>query len=352
MIEIKRVSKVYRLKDREVVAVDDVSLTIEDGDIYGIIGYSGAGKSTLVRLINQLEVQDSGKIFIDGQDLGNLSQIELRKLRTKVGMIFQHFNLLSSATVYENVAFPLTLIGTKKSEIAKKVLPLLELVGLADKKDQYPAQLSGGQKQRVGIARALASDPKVLLCDEATSALDPQTTKSILELIRDINQKLQLTVVLITHEMQVIKEICDNVAVIENGVICEQGTVLDVFTNPQQPITKEFISVIISRDIPEAFKDAKISQIPIPNSSLLVRLSFIGNSAEEPVISSLIRRFAVDTNIIYGNVDHIKSTPYGTLVLEITGEDEEIQKSLNYLQERNLGIEVIGYVAGHDNAIS
>lgn len=352
MIQLSNIEKIYDGASGPVHALKGINLHIKRGEIYGVIGLSGAGKSTLIRCINMLERPTKGKVIVDGEDLTAMSDSQLRKARKSIGMIFQHFNLLSSATVYENVAFPLTLIGTKKSEIAKKVLPLLELVGLADKKDQYPAQLSGGQKQRVGIARALASDPKVLLCDEATSALDPQTTKSILELIRDINQKLQLTVVLITHEMQVIKEICDNVAVIENGVICEQGTVLDVFTNPQQPITREFISVIISRDIPEAFKDAKISQIPIPNSSLLVRLSFIGNSAEEPVISSLIRRFAVDTNIIYGNVDHIKSTPYGTLVLEITGEDEEIQKSLNYLQERNLGIEVIGYVAGHDNAIS
>lgn len=351
MIQLSNIEKIYDGASGPVHALKGIDLHIKRGEIYGVIGLSGAGKSTLIRCINMLERPTKGNVIVDGEDLTAMSDSQLRKARKSIGMIFQHFNLLSSATVYDNVAFPLTLIGTKKAEIEKKVLPLLELVGLADKKDQYPAQLSGGQKQRVGIARALASDPKVLLCDEATSALDPQTTKAILELIRDINQKLQLTVVLITHEMQVIKEICDNVAVIENGVICEQGTVLDVFTNPQQSITKEFISVIISRDIPEAFKEAKISQTPIPNSSLLVRLSFIGNSAEEPVISSLIRRFAVDTNIIYGNVDHIKSTPYGTLVLEITGEDEEIQKSLNYLQERNLGIEVIGYVAGHDNAI-
>ncbi len=351
MIKLSQIEKVYEGASGPVHALKGIDLHIRRGEIYGVIGLSGAGKSTLVRCINMLERPTKGKVIVDGADLTAMNDRELRAARKNIGMIFQHFNLLSSATVYDNVAFPLTLIGMKKSEIEKKVVPLLELVGLADKKDQYPAQLSGGQKQRVGIARALASDPKVLLCDEATSALDPQTTKSILELIRDINQKLQLTVVLITHEMQVIKEICDNVAVIENGVICEQGTVLDVFTNPQQAITKEFIGVIISHDIPEAFKDAQISATPIPNSSLLVRLSFIGNSAGEPVISGLIRRFAVDTNIIYGNVDHIKSTPYGTLVIEITGDDAEIQKALDYLQERNLGIEVIGYVTGHDHAI-
>ena len=351
MIKLSQIEKVYDGASGPVHALKGIDLHIRRGEIYGVIGLSGAGKSTLVRCINMLERPTKGKVIVDGADLTAMNDRELRAARKNIGMIFQHFNLLSSATVYDNVAFPLTLIGMKRSEIEKKVVPLLELVGLADKKDQYPAQLSGGQKQRVGIARALASDPKVLLCDEATSALDPQTTKSILELIRDINQKLQLTVVLITHEMQVIKEICDNVAVIENGVICEQGTVLDVFTNPQQAITKEFIGVIISHDIPEAFKDAQISATPLPDSSLLVRLSFIGNSAGEPVISGLIRRFEVDTNIIYGNVDHIKSTPYGTLVIEITGDDAEIQKALDYLQERNLGIEVIGYVAGHDHAI-
>lgn len=351
MIKLSQIEKVYDGASGPVHALKGIDLHIKRGEIYGVIGLSGAGKSTLVRCINMLERPTKGKVIVDGADLTAMNDRELRAARKNIGMIFQHFNLLSSATVYDNVAFPLTLIGMKKSEIEKKVVPLLELVGLADKKDQYPAQLSGGQKQRVGIARALASDPKVLLCDEATSALDPQTTKSILELIRDINQKLQLTVVLITHEMQVIKEICDNVAVIENGVICEQGTVLDVFTNPQQAITKEFIGVIISHDIPEAFKDAQISATPLPDSSLLVRLSFIGNSAGEPVISGLIRRFEVDTNIIYGNVDHIKSTPYGTLVIEITGDDAEIQKALDYLQERNLGIEVIGYVTGHDHAI-
>ena len=351
MIKLSQIEKVYDGASGPVHALKGIDLHIKRGEIYGVIGLSGAGKSTLVRCINMLERPTKGKVIVDGADLTAMNDRELRAARKNIGMIFQHFNLLSSATVYDNVAFPLTLIGMKRSEIEKKVVPLLELVGLADKKDQYPAQLSGGQKQRVGIARALASDPKVLLCDEATSALDPQTTKSILELIRDINQKLQLTVVLITHEMQVIKEICDNVAVIENGVICEQGTVLDVFTNPQQAITKEFIGVIISHDIPEAFKDAQISATPLPDSSLLVRLSFIGNSAGEPVISGLIRRFEVDTNIIYGNVDHIKSTPYGTLVIEITGDDAEIQKALDYLQERNLGIEVIGYVTGHDHAI-
>ena len=223
MIEIKRVSKVYRLKDREVVAVDDVSLTIEDGDIYGIIGYSGAGKSTLVRLINQLEVQDSGKIFIDGQDLGNLSQIELRKLRTKVGMIFQHFNLLWSRTVSENIELALEIAGNKDKRIRQqKVQELVELVGLTGRENAYPSELSGGQKQRVGIARALANDPRILLCDEATSALDPDTTKSILELLLKINKKLNITIIMITHQMEVVQRICNHIAVMsEMLVVCQ-----------------------------------------------------------------------------------------------------------------------------------
>ena len=222
MIEIKRVSKVYRLKDREVVAVDDVSLTIEDGDIYGIIGYSGAGKSTLVRLINQLEVQDSGKIFIDGQDLGNLSQIELRKLRTKVGMIFQHFNLLWSRTVSENIELALEIAGNKDKRIRQqKVQELVELVGLTGRENAYPSELSGGQKQRVGIARALANDPRILLCDEATSALDPDTTKSILELLLKINKKLNITIIMITHQMEVVQRICNHIAVMSEGKVIE-----------------------------------------------------------------------------------------------------------------------------------
>lgn len=345
MIKLSTIEKTYDGASGPIHALKGINLHVKRGEIYGVIGLSGAGKSTLIRCINMLEKPTKGTVVVDGEDLTAMNASQLRAARKNIGMIFQHFNLLSSATVYDNIAFPLRLIGMSKIEIEKKVLPLLELVGLADKRDQYPAQLSGGQKQRVGIARALASDPKVLLCDEATSALDPQTTKAILALIKDINQKLQLTVVLITHEMQVIKEICDKVAVIENGVIAEEGTVLEVFTNPQAEITKEFISVIINRDIPEAFKNAKISKTPVPGSNLLVRLSFIGDSADEPVISGVIRRFQVDTNIIYGNVDHIKNTPYGTLVLEITGEDAEIEKALKYLQDRNLGIEVIGYVS-------
>lgn len=349
MIKLTQIEKTYEGASGTVKALKGVDLHVRRGEIYGVIGLSGAGKSTLIRCVNMLERPTKGTVVVDGKDLTAMNESELRAARKHIGMIFQHFNLLSSATVYDNIAFPLKLIGMNAADIEAKVTPLLELVGLTSKRDQYPAQLSGGQKQRVGIARALASDPKVLLCDEATSALDPQTTKSILELIKDINQKLRLTVVIITHEMQVIKEICDKVAVIEHGVIAEEGSVLDLFTNPRQPITKEFISAIISHEIPETFRSQGIAEEPFEGGNLLVRLSFIGDSAGEPVMSGLIRRFKVDLNIIYGSVDHIKNTPYGTLLLEITGEDRDIQEALAYLNERNLGIEVIGYVGRHDH---
>ena len=287
----------------------------------------------------------AGKVIVDGQDMTAMSEKELRKARKNIGMIFQHFNLLSSATVYDNIAFPLRLSHTPEAEIKKKVLPLLELVGLADKAHQYPSQLSGGQKQRVGIARALASDPKVLLCDEATSALDPQTTKAILALIQDINRKLGLTVVVITHEMQVIKDICDKVAVIDKGVIAEQGTVFDIFTNPQQPITKEFISVLLSNDLPAAFRGNAISQEKTEGSYLLLRLTFLGESADDPVLADMIRKFPdVETTMLFGSLDQMKSTPFGRMIIGVTGPDASVEAAMDYLRAQDLKEEVIGYV--------
>ena len=344
MIKIKNLKKTYESKSGNIYALKDISLEIKAGEIYGIIGQSGAGKSTLIRCINRLEDPTAGNVIVDGQEITTLSESELRKARHEIGMIFQHFNLLSSRTIYDNVAFPLEIQGLSKQEIATRVQPLLELVGLGERAQYYPSQLSGGQKQRVGIARALASNPKVLLCDEATSALDPQTTKSILELLKDINKKFNLTIVLITHEMQVIKEICDKVAVIEDGVIIEQGAILDVFTNPQQQTTKEFISVINNQELPAVVKHLQLSPIPLDNSNLILRLAFIGASTEEPIISGIIRRFDVSTSILYGNIDYIKDVPYGTLVVELAGEGLNISKALCYLQEQNLKTEVIGYV--------
>jgi len=351
VIKFSKVEKTYASPAGPVPALKGIDLEIAKGEIFGIIGLSGAGKSTLVRCINMLERPTGGKVIVDGQDMTALSDSELRAARKDIGMIFQHFNLLSSATVYENIAFPLKLSGKSDSEIKAKVEPLLKLVGLETKAGQYPSQLSGGQKQRVGIARALASEPKVLLCDEATSALDPQTTKAILELIRDINKKLQLTVVVITHEMQVIKDICDKVAVIDKGVIAEQGTVLEVFTNPQQPITKEFISVLLSNDLPAAFRGGKISPEPAEDAYLLMRLTFIGESADDPVIADMIRKFPeVETTLLFGNLDHIKSTPFGRMIIGLRGENSQVQAALDYLKSRDLKEEVIGYVKRHDSS--
>ncbi|WP_337424578.1 methionine ABC transporter ATP-binding protein [Mitsuokella jalaludinii] len=350
MIQLSHIEKTYDSPSGPVKALKGIDLTIERGEIFGIIGLSGAGKSTLIRCINMLERPTAGKVIVDGQDMTAMSEKELRKARKNIGMIFQHFNLLSSATVYDNIAFPLRLSHTPEEEIKKKVLPLLDLVGLADKAHQYPSQLSGGQKQRVGIARALASEPKVLLCDEATSALDPQTTRSILELIQDINRKLSLTVVVITHEMQVIKDICDKVAVIENGVIAEQGTVLEVFTNPQKPITKDFISVLLSNELPAAFRGGEVSKTPLPGAYLLLRLTFIGESADAPVLAGMIRKFPeIEVTMLFGNLDQIKSTPFGRMIIGITGPEARIQEALQYLRQQDLKEEVIGYVRRHDS---
>ena len=345
MIELTQLKKTYQSDRGSLEALRGVSVNIQAGEIFGVIGKSGAGKSTLIRCINMLERPTSGSVVVGGIELTTLPERQLREERKKIGMIFQHFNLLASRTVYENVAFPLELAGKNNSEIAAAVNPLLELVGLADKRNQYPSQLSGGQKQRVGIARALANNPKVLLCDEATSALDPQTTQAILALLKDINQRFHLTVVIITHEMQVIKEICDRVAVIENGLIIEEGSIVDLFVRPQTPTTREFIRTIINHDIPQAFAEIDFSPVPLPGANLMLRLSFIGASANEPIIASLIRHFNVDVNILSGNIDQLKNTPFGTLLIELSGEDTALQSALNYLTARELGIEVIGYVA-------
>ncbi len=349
MITLSHIEKTYDSPQGPVHALKGIDLTIDTGDIYGIIGLSGAGKSTLIRCINLLERPTAGKVIVDGQDMTALSDKELRAARKNIGMIFQHFNLLSSATVYDNIAFPLRLAHKSEKEIRAKVEPLLSLVGLESKAKQYPSQLSGGQKQRVGIARALASDPKVLLCDEATSALDPQTTRSILDLIRNINEKLQLTVVVITHEMQVIKEICDKVAVIENGVIAEQGSVLDIITNPQKPITREFIGSLISNDLPAAFRGGEISKEPLPGSYLLLRVTFVGESADDPVLADTIKNFPeIDVSMLYGNLDQVHGIPFGRMIIGITGPQDRIEAAMAYLQKQDIRLEVIGYV--HRNA--
>ena len=348
LIHIKDVTKTYKGASGPIEALKGVSLDIEEGTVFGIIGLSGAGKSSLIRCINMLEEPTSGTVGIAGEEMTTLSKSELREARKGIGMIFQHFNLLSSRTVADNVAFPLELSGWGKEQIQNRVIELLELVGLSDKAQQYPAQLSGGQKQRVGIARALASKPRVLLCDEATSALDPQTTKSILTLLQDINRKLNLTIVLITHEMQVVKEICKEVAVIEDGLIIEQGTAYEVFTRPQHPTTKEFVGTIMNLELPESLAGQTWLPAFEPGCSMLLRVRFLGEATNEPVLAMLIRQFNWDVSILYGNIDHIQGQPQGTLVVSVDAEEGRIQEGLDALKAKNLDVEVIGYVAGND----
>jgi D-methionine transport system ATP-binding protein len=344
MIRLENATKIYGEGEDRVVALDEVNLKVKKGEIFGIIGLSGAGKSTLVRCINKLEVLQSGKIWIRDQEITRLKGKELREARRKIGMIFQHFNLLSSRTVFDNVAFPLEIAGVKRAETKKKVLELIEMVGLADKIDVYPSQLSGGQKQRVGIARALANNPEVLLCDEATSALDPETTKSILRLLQDVNQRFGLTIILITHQMNVIKEICDTVAVIEDGRIVEKGPVIDVFARPRTNTARRFMKDILHTEIPHEIKERKVIVRNQGWVGKTVRISFIGDVAGEPVISSVIRKFDVDVNIIYANLDFIKNNPFGSLIVELTGANKNVEETMQFLVDQGLKIEVLNGV--------
>jgi len=346
MIRLRGITKVFRrrAKDQPVTALEEIDLEVERGAIYGIIGPSGAGKSTLVRLINLLEQPTGGQVVVDGTEITALQGAELRAARREIGMIFQHFNLLSSRTVYGNVALPLELIGFDRATIRETVEPLLELVGLTDKRDRYPAELSGGQKQRVGIARALASKPKVLLCDEATSALDPETTASILALLADINRRLGLTIVLITHEMSVIKEICHRVAVLERGRVIEEGTVLQVFTQPQAEITRRFIATATGISIPDALRQRLVAEAA-PGTPLVARLSFRGESAMQPLISQVSRRFGVDLNLLHGRLDAIGNAGFGTLVVEASGAPGAVQAALAAFSSHHIEVEVLGHVA-------
>ncbi len=340
IIEFQKVTKIYQQKDVQVVALRDVDLQIARGEIFGIIGLSGAGKSTLLRSINRLEVPQSGTVTVDGNDITKLSGNDLRQARRKIGMIFQHFNLLTSRTVRDNIAFPLEVAGVAPDRIEERVQELAELVGLADKLNAYPAQLSGGQKQRVGIARALANQPQILLCDEATSALDPQTTGSILELLRDVNQRFGLTIVLITHEIQVIKAICDSMAMIEDGRIVEHGPVVEVFANPRTAIARRFIASALHGEVPRGLL-SRPDRSREGEEGELVRISFLGEVAREPIIASLIRQFGVNVNILHANLDFIKDTPFGSLLIELTGPSDKIAQSLAYLTSQGLRIEVI-----------
>lgn len=341
MIEFKEVSKSFVSEKNQVHAVKDVSLTIEQGEIFGIIGFSGAGKSTLVRCINLLERPTSGAVVVDGQDLTALSPAELRKARKRIGMIFQHFNLMPSRTVFSNVAYPLRGSGLSKKEIADKVHHLLELVEISDKVDAYPSQLSGGQKQRVAIARALANDPKVLLCDEATSALDPQTTGSILQLLKNLNKALGLTVVVITHEMAVVKEICSRVAVMEKGKVVEHGDIFTVFTSPKMPITQNFIRTTSTLQKIDALIESNSPMVQLAEGEVIVRLTYIQRNVSEPLISTVSQKFGVTLNIIFADIELVQGAPIGGTVAIIGGEQGQITNAIEYLVEKNVGVEVI-----------
>ena len=333
-IVIENVYKEYRSKNGNVEALKNVNLSIESGDIYGIIGMSGAGKSTLVRCMNYLEVPTKGQVYISGKSLGDLSEKELRKQREKIGMIFQHFNLLMQKSVLENVCFPLYIQGKKKKEAHAKAEELLDLVGLRDKAKAYPAQLSGGQKQRVAIARALASDPSILLCDEATSALDPQTTSSILELLKDINSRFGITIVIITHQMSVVREICSHVAIMKEGEVVETGAVSEIFSNPRSQVARELIS-----------KDAGENTRPIIKSGERIRIVFSENSAFEPVIANLILKFHEPVNILKADTKNVGGVAKGEMILEFDRGSTQIQAMKKYLTERGLVVgEAVGYV--------
>lgn len=341
MITLQNISKTFSNKNTDIKALLETNLKITKGEIFGIIGYSGAGKSTLIRCINLLETPTTGKVMVDNQELTNLSTKELRESRKKMGMIFQHFHLLPSRTVFQNVAFPLQDSSLSSREKKEKVEELLELVGLMDKKNAYPSALSGGQKQRVAIARALANDPKVLLCDEATSALDPQTTKSILRLLKEVNTKLHITIVLITHEMAVIKEICDRVAVMEEGQIKEIGEVVSIFSKPQHAITKEFVSSTSSLHKIYELVENNSSIVALEKDQQLVKLTYTTSNTKEPLVYELSTIFNIKTNIIFGNIEIIKDQPIGSLVVILQGEQINIEKAIQYIKKENILVEVI-----------
>lgn len=338
MITIKNVNKKFMTKNGPITAVDNVNIEISEGEIFGVIGYSGAGKSTLIRLLNGLEIPTSGTIYVADQEISNIQGTPLREARQEIGMIFQHFNLLWSRTVNENIAFPLEIAGVSKAKRKKRVEELIQLVGLDGRDDAYPSELSGGQKQRVGIARALANNPKALLSDEATSALDPETTDSILDLLVDINKRLGLTIVLITHEMYVIQKICDRVAVMEDGKVVEIGDVIDVFKNPQQEITRRFVKQMTEKEDTKQIFDIVWGKYP---NGKIIKLTYIGDNTTDPIITNLIRNYQLDVTILHGNVSQTKEGPYGTLFIHVDGDQEKLNQAINYLQDEQLSLEVI-----------
>jgi D-methionine transport system ATP-binding protein len=346
LIRFEQVGKVFagRTGAAAVAALQNINLSVRRGSIMGVIGRSGAGKSTLIRLVNGLEKPSSGRVLVDDVDVATLEGPALRQTQRSIGMIFQHFNLLSSRTAFDNVAFPLEIAGATRAEIAARVDPLLELVGLTDKRDRYPAELSGGQKQRVGIARALATQPKALLSDEATSALDPETTRQILDLLGTVNRELGVTILLITHEMSVIRAVANEVAVLEGGSVVEHGDVYDIFTQPTHEVTRSFLAAEAGRQIPSWIK-AKLSATPIAGGQTIIRITFRGPLANDAILSQLSRELQIDVNILSGTIDTIAGKPFGWVVAGLPGEPDLAAHSLDFLTQRGLGVEVLGHVA-------
>ena len=343
MIEIVDVTKIFDDGKQKVIAVKNVNLKVNKREIYGIIVYSGAGKSTLIRCINLLERPTEGKVLFKGEDLTLLKEKDLRASRKKIGMIFQQFNLLQSRNVYQNIAYPLKGSNLSKENEREKVLELLELVGLEDKETAYPSQLSGGQKQRVGIARALANDPEVLLCDEATSALDPKTTKSILSLLKELRNKLDLTIILITHEMAVIKEVCDRVSVMEDGEVIEEGTIVKVFTEPSHPTTKEFLDVGLNRVKVYEILNSDEDIFGINDGDVLARVTYVGESTGEALISQASRKYGLNASVLYGSIEVLSNTLVGELVILFSGERQDIQSGIDYFRSKGIIVEVIDH---------
>jgi D-methionine transport system ATP-binding protein len=346
LIELDGVSKVYapRRGGDAVTALYEINLSVPRGAIVGVIGRSGAGKSTLIRLVNGLEKPSAGRVAVDGTDITQLAEKDLRHIRRSIGMVFQHFNLLSSRTAFSNIALPLEIAGRSRSEIKARVESLLELVGLADKRDRYPAELSGGQKQRVGIARALATEPKVLLSDEATSALDPETTLSILDLLARINEQLGLTILLITHEMAVIRRIAHQVAVLDRGRVVERGDVFDIFSRPQHPATQSFLASETGRTLPRFIASRLQTEPPPAGGQIILRIIFQGAGADAPVLSQLTRKFGIDVNILAGSADEVAGRPFGALVVGLPAQGR-LDLIEDFLKSNGLEPEVIGYVA-------
>lgn len=332
MITFQNIQKIYEKEGHSLAALQDVNLQVNEGDIFGFIGYSGAGKSSLIRLVNQLEKPTSGEVIINGENIADHSPDEIRAHKRSIGMIFQHFNLLETKTVAQNIAMPLLLSGVNKHEINRRVDDILAYVELSDKKNQYPGQLSGGQKQRVGIARALINNPKILLCDEATSALDPQTTLSILSLLKKISREQNITILLVTHEMEVIEHVCNRVAVMEAGRVVEEGTVLDIFANPKHATTQKFVRTVLNEEIPERVLHN------LEHQSNIYRLEFLGASAQQPVVNELILQDKVKINILFANMKEISGVVLGSMFVQMVGDESHIIEAIDFLRQRGVAV--------------